>query len=104
METALIACVITLSVVIVVIIVLLGFLFYNQMLAGNEVNKRLVLIAKESIDRERSTQEELQSALAELDRAAQEQSPTSGQDVPTVPEDEEPFNPHAYLDDNQPSE
>lgn len=104
METALIACVITLSVVIIAIIVLLGFLFYNQMLAANEVNKRLVLIAKESIDKERSTQEELQSALVELDRATQEQSPTSGQDVPTVPEDEAPFNPHTYLDDNVPSE
>ena len=69
------------------------------MLVTNEVNKRLLLITKESIDRERSTQEELQQALLELDRATQEnQSPKSedsGTDVP----DDEPFNPHAASED-----
>lgn len=96
METALITCVIVLSVVIVCILVLLGILFYNQMLVTNEVNKRLLLITKESIDKERSTQEELQQALIELDRATQEnQSTTSSPETGDVP-DEEPFNPHTY--------
>ena len=74
MEKALIICVIVLAAVIVCILVLLGILFYNQMLATNEVNKRLLLITKESIDRERSTQEELQEALLELDRATNEET------------------------------
>ena len=100
MEAALITCVIVLSVVIVCILVLLGILFYNQMLVTNEVNKRLLLITKESIDKERSTQEELQAALLELDRATQQQSqPGNGEDTtPTVPDDE-PFNPHSASED-----
>ena len=95
MEKALITCVIVLSVVIVCILVLLGILFYNQMLVTNEVNKRLLLIAKESIDKERSTQEELQSALIELDRAANENQSGKPEDLtPEVPDDE-PFNPYS---------
>lgn len=99
METALITCVIVLAAVIVCILVLLGILFYNQMLVTNEVNKRLLLLTKESIDRERSSQEELQQALLELDRATNEtQVPAS--DVQTNdPLTEEPFNPHTYSEE-----
>lgn len=96
METAVIVCIITLSVLVVSILVLLGILFYNQMLVTNEVNKRLLLIAKESIDQERSTQAELQDALVELDRAANEnQSPKDESREEEVTPDE-PFNPHAF--------
>jgi len=94
METAVIICIITLAVLVVCILVLLGILFYNQMLVTNEVNKRLLLIAKESIDQERSTQAELQDALIELDRAANENQSsteeTGGEEVTP----DEPFNPH----------
>ena len=97
-EVALIATIIILAVVIVCILVLLGILFYNQMLANNEVNKRLLLITKESIDRERSTQEELQQALLELDRATQDNDQSgSGESTPTP--DDEPFNPHSVSED-----
>lgn len=99
METALITCVIVLSVVIVCILVLLGILFYNQMLVTNEVNKRLLLITKESIDKERSTQEELQQALIELDRATQENQSTTSSPNAGEAQDEEPFNPHTFDED-----
>ena len=99
MEIVVNVCIITLAVIVVAMLVLLGVLLYNQMLATNEVNKRLLLITKESIDKERSTQEELQQALIELDRATQEnQSTTSSPDAGDVP-DEEPFNPHTYGED-----
>ena len=97
METVIIVCVIALTVIVVALLVLLGILLYNQMLATNEVNKRLLLITKESIDRERSTQEELQQALIELDRATNEQTPTN-QDTPSQ-EPDETFNPHTYGED-----
>jgi len=97
METVIIVCVIALTVIVVALLVLLGILLYNQMLATNEVNKRLLLITKESIDRERSTQEELQQALVELDRATNEQTPTN-QETPSQEQDV-PFNPHTYGED-----
>lgn len=99
MEVALIICVGILSLVIICILVLLGILFYNQMLVTNEINKRLLLIAKESIDKERSTQEELSAALAELDRVTNEVNNSK----PIVEENntvlDEPFNPHTYSED-----
>lgn len=101
METVVIVCVIVLSVVIGCILILLGILFYNQMLVTNEVNKRLLLIASESIEKERSTQEELQQALIDLDRVVNEKTAvgaaTSG--VNPLEEDEETFNPHTYSED-----
>lgn len=98
MELAVIVCIIVLAAVVVCILVLLGILFYNQMLVNNEVNKRLLLITKESIDRERSTQEELQQALLELDRATNDNTPASTPSEEQTPGDE-PFNPHTYSED-----
>lgn len=74
MDSVITVCVICLTVIVVAILVLLGILLYNQMLATNEVNKRLLLITKESIDKERSTQEELQASLVELERATQQEA------------------------------
>ena len=69
------------------------------MLVNNEINKRLLLITKESIDKERSTQEELQAALLELDRATQENQSGKPEDTtPDVPDDE-PFSPHSVSED-----
>ena len=98
METVITVCIITLAVVVVAILVLLGILLYNQMLATNEVNKRLLLITKESIDRERSTQQELQEALLELDRASND-TPQTGALPPEEPTIDEPFNPHTFSED-----
>lgn len=74
MDSVITVCVICLTVIVVAILVLLGILLYNQMLATNEVNKRLLLITKESIDKERSTKEELQASLIELERATQQET------------------------------
>ena len=98
MEAVIIVCVIALTVIIVALLVLLGILLYNSMLATNEVNKRLLLITKESIDKERSTQEELQSALIELDRASNEQA-SLPPNVETPQPEEPEFNPHTYEED-----
>ena len=99
METVIIVVVITLAVVIAFILGLLGILFYNKMLADNELNKRLILIAKESIDKERSTQEELQQALLDLDRATNENQSGTPANIQEDVTPDEPFNPHTYSED-----
>lgn len=63
-----ITAIIAIAAVVVVIVIVLTILVYNQMLLLNEVNKRLLLMAKESIDNERSTMEELQDALVALEQ------------------------------------
>jgi hypothetical protein len=42
-------------------LVILAVVIYNQMLMVNEVNKRLLLMTKESIEKERITMAELES-------------------------------------------
>lgn len=42
-------------------IIVLSIVIYNQMLMVNEINKRLLLIAKESQEKERLTMAELES-------------------------------------------
>ena len=70
-----VTAIICIAAVVIAIVIILTIIIYNQMLLLNEVNKRLLLIAKESIDKERSTQEELSDALLELQsRANEEQS------------------------------
>lgn len=96
METAVIICIIAISILIVCVIVLLGVLFYNQMLVTNEINKRLLLLTKESIDKERSSQEELNEALLELERQASAQSSTTPNENKLIEDEEEVFNPHTY--------
>jgi hypothetical protein len=67
-----VTAIICIASVVVVIVVILAILVYNQMLLLNEVNKRLLLMAKESVDRERSTMEELQEALLALEQQSNE--------------------------------
>lgn len=99
METAIIVCVIILAAIIACILVLLGILFYNQMLVTNEVNKRLLLLTEDSMEKERSTQAELQEALIDLDRAVNEQNNPKPEE-PSSPElDDEPFSPHSISED-----
>lgn len=87
---------ITLVSALVAIVIILAILVYHQMLLINEVNKRLLLMAKESVDKERSTQEELTEALRALDATANEVQVQ--QDV-LQQEDEEIFDPHTYNND-----
>jgi type II secretory pathway pseudopilin PulG len=75
--------------VILLIAVLLAIIIYNQMLLLNEVNKRLLLLAAESIEKERIT-------MAELNKAIQDQyslTPVPGQEG-EMPQPEKPFDPH----------
>lgn len=67
-----VTAIICIASVVVVIVVILAILVYNQMLLLNEVNKRLLLMAKESVDKERSTMEELQEALLALEQQSNE--------------------------------
>lgn len=81
---------------IIIIVIVISILVYNQMLLLNEVNKRLLLLTQESIEKERQTQEDLTEALRALDEA------TAGYKQPVVneqPEEQEDiFDPHTYND------
>ena len=65
------------------------------MLLLNEVNKRLLLMTKESIDKERETQEDLSQALRELDAAVNAQTQSQSV-VDETPVDDDIFDPHTY--------
>jgi Mg2+/Co2+ transporter CorB len=72
-----ITAIICIAAIVLVIIIVLTILLYNMMLLVNEINKRLLLITKESIDKERSSQEELQDALIALEQMSNEQPITT---------------------------
>lgn len=95
-EGLFITIIIALAVALVLIVVIIAILLYNQMLLLNEVNKRLLLMVKESIDRERETQEDLSQALRELDAAANEQAQQPQSVVDETPVDDDIFDPHTY--------
>lgn len=69
--------IICIAVLVITIVIVLTILIYNQMLLLNEMNKRLLLLAKEAIEKERMTQEELQDALVALEQASNEQPVTT---------------------------
>ena len=69
-----IAAIISIAVIVLAIVIVLTILVYNQMLLLNEVNKRLLLLAKESVDKERMTQEELQEALVTIEQMSNNES------------------------------
>lgn len=80
----------------VVVVVILSIIIYHQMLLINEVNKRLLLLTKESIEKERITMEELQSTI----HSQMETAPKGlklGEELDEQEDtNEEPFDPHAY--------
>jgi hypothetical protein len=84
-----ITAIVCIAAVVVAIVIILTILVYNQMLLLNEVNKRLLLMTKESIDKERYTQEQLQEALVEL-----EQQSDIGFSVENSPQ----YNPEPFHD------
>lgn len=63
-----IVAIICIAVLVMVIVIILAILVYNQMLLLNEMNKRLLLLTKEAIEKERMTQEELQDALVTIEQ------------------------------------
>ena len=68
-----IVAIVCIAAVVLAIVIILTILVYNQMLLLNEVNKRLLLLAKESVEKERTTQEELQDALVTIEQMSNEQ-------------------------------
>lgn len=87
-----IACLIIGVIVVSIVLITLAILIYNQMLLVNQLNKRLFLFAKESVDKERATMAEYQAALDQME----------SDDITSVlPEEhtlplEEPFDPHNF--------
>jgi uncharacterized protein YsxB (DUF464 family) len=85
-----ITAIVCIAVVVLAIVIVLTILVYNQMLLTNEVNKRLLLMTKESIDKERSTQQELQDALVAMEQMAQDSQPSNTQtDTPSGFQDDD---------------
>lgn len=63
-----IVAIICIAALVMLIVIILAILVYNQMLLLNEMNKRLLLLTKEAIDKEHMTQEELQDALITIEQ------------------------------------
>jgi hypothetical protein len=73
------------------IVVVLAIIVYNQMLLLNEVNKRLLLMTRESIEKERQTLGDLEEALKNIESMSNDIKPTV---KPT--ENEDSFDPFNY--------
>ena len=80
---------------LILIAVIMAVVIYNQMLLLNQVNKRLLLMTKESIEKERMTMDELQTRLDEFE-AEYPIQPKKTSVVDHLGEDEEPFDPHTF--------
>lgn len=80
---------------LILIAVIMAVVIYNQMLLLNQVNKRLLLMTKESIEKERYTMEELQARLDEFETEYPIQ-PKKTTVVDNLGEDDEPFDPHNF--------
>ena len=82
-------------VALIFISIILAVVIYNQMLLLNQVNKRLLLMTKESIEKERYTMEEVQQRLDEFEAEYSVQpKKTSVEDA--LGENDEPFDPHTF--------
>lgn len=80
---------------LILIAIIMAVVIYNQMLLLNQVNKRLLLMTKESIEKERMTMDELQERLDEFE-AEHPNQPRKTTVVDNLGEDEEPFDPHTF--------
>lgn len=96
---------IVLGAIVVTVVTILTVLIYNQMLLINEVNKRLLLMARDAQENERITMEEFNERLASLEEDTADRAAVRSRRNQHTPlddeDDEEPFNPHAHnLDEN----
>lgn len=80
-------------VALIAISIVLSIIIYNQMLLLNQVNKRLLLMTKESIEKERLTMDELQARIDEFEADTMTPKTTI---VDNLGEDDEPFDPHTF--------
>lgn len=74
--------------------IVLSIVIYNQMLMVNEINKRLLLLAKESQEKERLTMAELESWIRASGNA---DAPIMKKEEPT----EEAFDPFGYQQEKE---
>lgn len=89
------AVLITAVIALILIAIILAIVIYNQMLLLNQVNKRLLLMTKESIEKERMTMDELQDRLDEFESEYPIQ-PKKTTVIDDLGEDDEPFDPHTF--------
>ena len=89
------AVLITAIIALILIAIILAVIIYNQMLLLNQVNKRLLLMTKESIEKERLTMDEVQQRLDEFESEFPIQ-PRKTTVVDNLGEDDEPFDPHTF--------
>lgn len=89
------AVLITAIIALILIAIILAVVIYNQMLLLNQVNKRLLLMTKESIEKERLTMDEVQQRLDEFESELPIQ-PRKTTVVDNLGEDDEPFDPHTF--------
>lgn len=77
-----------------------AFIIYHQMLLINEVNKRLMLMTKESIDKERMTQDNYMDLLNQYNDVVNEQTISNNNKETNINDElgdmDEPFDPHNY--------
>lgn len=86
---------ITIAVLSFIIVIILAVTIYHQMLLINEVNKRLLLMTKESIEKERLTMEELQDMIhANMDQGSATLVAKEGEELGAL--GDAPFDPHEY--------
>ena len=86
-------------IALILITVILAVVIYNQMLLLNQVNKRLLVMAKESIEKERMTMEDLQTRLEEFE-AEYPIQPKKTTVVDDLGEEDDMFDPHTYNQTN----
>ena len=84
--------IIVLTFALVSALIIFAVILYHQMLMVNEVNKRLLLITQESIERERITKEEQQDALIQLAIATETNASQETSTSTVVSDDEAEVN------------
>lgn len=77
---------------IVAIVIILAIIIYQQMCLVNQINKRLLLLAKESVEREQYAMAELQDQLDNFENNPSVQDATSN----TEELEDETFDPHNF--------
>jgi hypothetical protein len=87
-----VGAVLILSIAAILCVITLAVVLYHQFLMTNEINKRLVLIARESIERERITMEEHQNTLIQLAIATEAGASQESTTTPVASTEEEDIN------------
>jgi len=83
-----------LGLALILALAALTFLLYQQMLAHNEVNKRMLTITSEAMLSVKITQEEVETFIRSLDQPVKESILDESKDENTTV-----FNPHGYQEE-----